>query len=57
MMGGPGGVCRGSIEGIGDGVWRLNGSMMIGGTVGGADGGPLVPLANAPRARARHRVA
>jgi hypothetical protein len=49
-MGGPGGVLRGSIDG--DGVWRLNGLMMIGGTVGGADGGPLGPLANTRRAAA-----
>jgi hypothetical protein len=47
MMGGPGGVWRGSIDG--DGVWRLKGLMMIGGTVGGADGGPFGPPANAPR--------
>jgi hypothetical protein len=41
MMGGPGGVRRGSIAGAGDSLW--NGLMMIGGTVGGADGGPLGP--------------
>jgi hypothetical protein len=41
-MGGPGGLRRGSIAGAGASRW--NGLMIIGGTVGGADGGPLGPL-------------
>jgi hypothetical protein len=53
MMGGPGGLLRGSIAGD-TGLCRLNGLMMIGGTVGGADGGPFGPLlAKPPRAMAR----
>lgn len=40
-MGGPIGVMRGSIAG--SGVWYLKGLMMIGGIVGGAEGGPLGP--------------
>jgi hypothetical protein len=43
-MGGPGGVLRGSIAG--DGMWRLNGLMMMGGIAGGAEGGFLWPAAS-----------
>jgi hypothetical protein len=43
MMGGPGGVLRGSIAG--EGIWLLNGLMMIGGIAGGAEGGFLWPTA------------
>ena len=41
MTGGPSGVMRGSMAG--SGVWYLKGLMIIGGIVGGADGGPLGP--------------
>lgn len=40
--GGRTGVGRGSMAGAG--ISRLNGLMMIGGMVGGADGGPFGPL-------------
>jgi hypothetical protein len=38
-MGGPGGLLRGSIAGFG--ICLLNGSMIMGGMAGGADGGFL----------------
>ena len=41
MMGGFCGEMRGSMAG--SGTWYVNGVMMIGGIVGGADGGPLGP--------------
>ena len=44
MTGGPSGVMRGSMAG--SGVWYLKGLMIIGGIVGGAEGGPLGPPPN-----------
>jgi len=50
QMGGPTGIGRGSMAGVG--VCRLKGLMMIGGIAGGADGGPLGPFsADARRSR------
>jgi len=42
---------RGVGSPLGKGASRLNGLMMIGGIVGGADGGPLGPLSNTAQCR------
>jgi len=47
--GGRSGGRRGVGSPLGKGMSRLNGLMMIGGIVGGADGGPLGPLLAAAR--------
>ncbi|SHN36457.1 hypothetical protein SAMN05192549_108177 [Duganella sacchari] len=41
VIGGFSGVMRGSMAG--SGTWYVNGVMMMGGIVGGADGGPFGP--------------